>query len=98
MQEFLKSEKSRAREQKTKAVELGEYCRAYINSHKQFDWFIKRYYGPAKVLELWNMAEDNQEEHLRNELNAIWFELPDSIFNIRNNPEGWEAFLKLVEE
>ena len=77
---------------------LSSYCKRYLGNHSHFDWFIQRYYGVAKVLELINLAESNEEEILQNELNAIWFELPDSIFNIRNNPEGWETFLKFVED
>lgn len=77
---------------------LSPYCRKYLDNHSRFDWFIQRYYGPSKVLELINLAESNEEEILQNELNAIWFELPDSIFNIRNNPAGWETFLWFVED
>lgn len=98
MQEFLKSERTRTTQKQNRKVELGEYCERYLEKHKVFDWFIERYYGPAKVLDLWNLAEQNEEEHLRNDLNSIWFELPDHIFNIINNPRGWETFLSFVDE
>lgn len=99
MKSFISSDRS-GRETRTRQrkIELSDYCKQYLRTRKQFEWFILRYYGPAKAVELLYLAENNEEELIRNELQAIWYELPDNLFNIRNNPEGWEVFLKLVEE
>lgn len=78
--------------------ELSELCRNYLEKKELFKWFIEKYYGLKKYLELWELAESDQEAHLRSELNSIWFELPDSIFNIQYAPPGWEAFVSLIEE
>ena len=77
---------------------LSDLCRNYLEKKGLFKWFIERYYGLQKYMDLWELAENNQEEHLHNELNAIWFELPDNVFNIQNNPPGWEAFISLIDE
>ena len=84
-------------ERKKSRNELSDLCREYLEKKESFKWFIEKYYGIEKYLELWELAENDQEEHLQHELNTIWFELPDSIFNIRCAPPGWEAFVTLVE-
>lgn len=78
--------------------ELSDLCREYLEKKELFKWFIEKYYGLSKYIELWELAESDQEEHLRSELNSIWFDLPDNIFNIQNNPPGWDAFVTLIEE
>lgn len=94
-------ESSNTRRDKEKPVsrkELSDLCKRYLEKKEHFKWFIEKYYGPRKYIELWELAENNQEIYLRNELEAIWFDLPDHIFNIRENPPGWESFLSLIEE
>lgn len=99
MKQHEQSERVKARGKKDKEPKkVDEYCQNYLAEHKHFDWILERYYGKEKVLELWNLAEAGESEHIRNILNGIWFELPDNIFNIRNNPPGWEQFLHFVEE
>ena len=73
-------------------------CKGFLEKKESFRWIIERYYGLKKYMELWNLAENNEDEKLQTELNTIWYELPDSIFNIQNNPKGWENFLSLVED
>lgn len=77
---------------------LSDLCRSYLAKKDLFRWFIEKYYGPGKYLELWELAENDQESYLRNELNSIWHELPDSIFNIQSAPAGWESFVSLIEK
>lgn len=84
-------------EKKTKD-QLCDLCRNYLEKKELFKWFIERYYGPQKYLELWKLAENDQEHHLRSELEAIWFELPDNIFNIQCAPPGWGPFVALIDE
>ena len=68
--------------------------RAFVMSH-----FSKNVTGSTRLETSQDVnAGRTREEILQNELNAIWFELPDSIFNIRNNPAGWETFLWFVED
>jgi len=41
-----------------------------------------------------------KHEHLKEIvtiLNGVWFELPDGVFNIMVNPEGWNSFLDSIE-
>jgi hypothetical protein len=99
MKEHERSDRTRSgRNEKVTKVELDEYCQAYLREHKLFDWILERYYGKEKVLELWNLAQAGESEHIKNIMNGIWFDLPDHIFNIRNNPPGWEQFLHFVED
>ena len=86
-----------AKKKKTKDQLCG-LCRNYLEKKELFKWFIEKYYGLQKYLDLWELAENNQEAHLRSELNSIWFELPDSVFNIRCAPPGWESFVSLIDE
>lgn len=85
-------------EHKKTRDELSDLCRDYLEKKELFKWFIEKYYGLKKYLELWELAENDQEEHLRSELNSIWFELPDFVFNIQCAPPGWESFVSLIDE
>lgn len=77
------------------------------------EWFIKFdiWFNLIKTSNIWKRhlwegtfyelkalrnAEDQQK--LMGLLNTIWFELPDHIFNIRENPEHWDKFLQLIEQ
>jgi hypothetical protein len=73
-------------------------CEQYLKLHTKFDWFIQRYFGCDKVTNLINLAEKGQAKELRTELEGIWFVLPDHIFNIIENPEGWTEFLSLIDD
>lgn len=78
--------------------ELSDLCRNYLEKKELFKWFIERYFGLPRYMQLWELAENDQEEYLRNELESIWFDLPDHVFNIQNNPPGWGAFIDLIDE
>ena len=73
-------------------------CQKFLELLPKFQWFIERWFGQKTVEYLKQLANDNKEAELSNRLNGIWFELPDDIFNIRENPEGWNEFLSLIEE
>lgn len=73
-------------------------CQRFLELLPKFEWFIKRWFGQKTVDYLKQLANDGKEEELSNKLNDIWFELPDDVFNIRENPEGWNEFLSLIEE
>lgn len=80
------------------AKELPAKCQDFLRKKESFRWFIVKYFGLKKFMDLWSLAEDGKEDELNHELNVIWHDLPDSIFNIRVNPKGWETFLSLVED
>ena len=73
-------------------------CQRFLELLPKFQWFIERWFGQKTVDYLKQLANDNNELELSNKLNDIWFELPDDLFNIRENPEGWNEFLSLIEE
>lgn len=85
-------------EHKKTRGELSDLCRGYLEKKELFRWFIEKYYGLKTYLELWELAENDQEARLRSELNSIWFGLPDSVFNIQCAPSGWESFISLIAE
>ena len=73
-------------------------CQRFLELLPKFQWFIKRWFGQETVDYLKQLANDGKEAELSGKLNDIWFELPDDIFNIRENPDGWNEFLSLIEE
>lgn len=86
------------RKSKIPREQLSDLCRSYLEKKELFRWFIEKYFGPQKYLELWELAEQDKEGDLRTELESIWFDLPDSIFNIQVCPSGWNSFIALIEE
>ena len=89
---------NRKERSKKQTVELSQFCKDYLAKKELFRWFIEKYYGLQKYVDLWDLAKENKENDLRQELNAIWYELPDSTFNLQVRPSGWEAFVNLIEE
>jgi hypothetical protein len=79
-------------------LEMTDYCKQFLEKNSEFRWFIIRYYGNDKNEYLKQLATENRESELRKILNDIWFQLPDHIFNIIENPPGWNTFLEFVEE
>lgn len=73
-------------------------CKRFLQLLPKFQWFIKRWFGQETVDYLKQLANDDKEAELSNKLNDIWFELPDDVFNIRENPDGWNEFLSLIEQ
>lgn len=73
-----------------------EWLAQYDKAYPRFEWFIHKYVREMVPL-LAKAREEKDTQQLLNYLNGIWFELPDRIFNIQNNPEGWREFLSLIE-
>ena len=69
-----------------------------VRPEKPGIWFIEKYFGKQKLVEMKEMARKGEEDRLKAECNDIWFRLPDSIFNVRERPRGWMLFLRLVED
>lgn len=81
-----------------KKAEESQFCKDYLAKKELFRWFIEKYYGPKKYLDLWELAKQGEEKALRDDLNSIWYELPDNIFNLSVCPPGWESFVSLIDE
>lgn len=81
----------------SRKVKLTDICKDYLKSEDKFQWFIERYFGPNTILGLRETALANKSEQLYCILDNIWFDLPDHIFNIMNNPDGWNEFLSIVD-
>ncbi len=77
---------------------MKDICKEFLEKCDSFRWFIVDYYGEVYYDSLVGMAERSENGALLNALNSIWFELPDNIFNIRENPHGWYDFLSIIEE
>lgn len=58
----------------------------------------KRYLKEVAFYELKALRNSEDQRALLSVMNNIWFELPDHIFNIKENPEHWDKFLNLIEE
>lgn len=77
------------------ALNLNDVSRKFIEGYRVFKWFIDRWIGTSDILIL--MAFQNNEK-LSQKCNDIWYDLPDHIFNIKENPDGWMEFLRIVEQ
>ena len=73
-----------------------DLCKKFIATAAKFDWFIKRYYGEDLLLDLHELATGGNGQKLVDILNNIWFDLPDSRFNVIENPPGWNEFLDII--
>ena len=73
------------------------FCREYLNRKDQFKWFIERYFGKERFIKLYDLALSDMETELYSELESIWFDLPDNIFNISVSPKGWSMFVELLD-
>lgn len=73
-------------------------CADFMEGQAEFGWFIEKYFGKQKLVEMKEMARKGEEDRLKAECNDIWFRLPDSVFNVRERPRGWMLFLRLVED
>lgn len=73
-------------------------CQLFLENCAKFKWFIERYFGESEFMRCKELAEANKEDELLNTLNRIWFYLPDNVFNIKENPDGWSEFLSIIEE
>jgi len=67
-----------------------------------FQWFFIRYGFEDEWKRLEKYRADNRADNrvgkMKSILNAVWFDLPDDMFNIKVNPTGWPEFLSLIEE
>jgi len=70
----------------------------YDENYPKFEWFILFYFGARAVNKLAKAREMQNVPLLMSILNTIWYELPDSQFNIKENPAGWTEFLEVIEE
>lgn len=80
------------------SLKVKDKCALYLKNCHKFRWFIKRWFGIDKYKELNRLAWNNEQSKLMNELDDIWFKLPDHIFNIIENPDGWKEFLNVIED
>jgi len=70
----------------------------YDQGYPRFEWFISFYFGKSTIDILKAARFDKDIELLLSTLNKVWFELPDSQFNIKENPAGWTEFLNVIED
>jgi len=75
-----------------------EVLNAYDLGYPKFEWFIKHYFKQNTIDLLKQCRKEENVAALLEALNTIWFRLPDSQFNIKENPNGWTEFLNVIEE
>lgn len=73
-------------------------CETFILIEPKIQWFIRKYFGEHFLQELSEIARRGEGPLLFDRCNMIWYELPDNLFNIRENPPGWSDFLSLLED
>jgi hypothetical protein len=75
-----------------------EILKVFDEGFPKFKWFLDKYFNEGLMETLIWARQTRNITALLGILNQAWFELPDSIFNIVNNPPGWGEFLKVIEE
>jgi len=70
----------------------------FNRTKESFRWFIEEYFSPKMMIVIEMAITDNNIDMAKSMLCEIWFELPDSKFNIIENPKGWREFLNLIED
>ena len=75
-----------------------EWFKLFDETSETFKWFWDLYIAE----EVWDdliLARKKQNRLIMScIMNEVWFDLPDSKFNIIENPKGWREFLHLIEE
>jgi len=69
----------------------------FLATMENMRWFIIQYFGNDTMNSLINLANEGNGKKLIDMLSNIWFELPDNLFNIVENPPGWEDLLAIIE-
>jgi hypothetical protein len=75
---------------------MEEKYKLFLDTYKEFDWFIIEYFGEESLEVLIDFAKV-ENPVLFDVLNDMWYELPDNKFNIIENPKGWNEFLTIIE-
>jgi hypothetical protein len=65
-------------------------------TYPAWSWIVMRYY--PQYDEYMRAVEIDTLQHIIDLMNQMWFELPDHIFNISENPPGWQEFIAILEE
>lgn len=65
--------------------------------HKEFEWFFHEHGFSREWKLLLNARDMEHRQIMLTLMNRVWMFLPDSKFNIRKNPNGWNSFLYLLE-
>lgn len=73
-----------------------EWLEEFDATKGKFQWFIVKYF-PKQWGILLEMRRFGQAQEMISLMNTIWYYLPDSQFNIVENPDGWNEFLYLIE-
>jgi len=75
-----------------------DWFELFDNTKHKFTWFFMKYGYKSVWDDLHILRGQENREKMVSILNLVWFQLPDSIFNIIENPAGWNEFLALIEE
>lgn len=81
---------------KIKGRNVEDMCNDFLNLKDNFKWFMVDYFGEEVFSNMIKLAEEKSPSIIPM-LNDIWYLLPDSKFNIRENPKGWSEFLQVIE-
>lgn len=74
-----------------------EWFDMFDETKDKFKWFFMDY-GFGHLWEnLKHLRELEYRDFMLDIMNVVWLKLPDSKFNIIDNPKGWSEFLELLE-
>lgn len=75
-----------------------EWFLLFDETKETFHWFFTKYFGTYTWDALMDYRKTENMFNMISLMNKVWFELPDSKFNIIENPPGWSEFLNLIEQ
>ena len=75
-----------------------QWLKEFDQTFNSFEWFFKEYGFNSEWQALMSARDKEHIGKMKTIMNNIWFALPDSKFNIYENPKGWNDFIFLLEE
>jgi len=75
-----------------------EWLDLFDKTCNEFKWFWDVYGHTDRWVNLMYYRENEDVTLMKEIMDDVWFELPDTKFNIMINPKGWKEFLILLEE
>jgi len=65
---------------------------------EKIEWIFDEHDFQTSWEKLLEYRVQNDKTNMQRVLSRVWYLLPDEVFNIRNNPKGWNEFLSLIED
>lgn len=75
-----------------------QWFQRFDETKDKFHYFFEDFDFEEEWRRLLAARQRNDIIEMNSIMNMVWYELPDTKFNIINDPPGWSDFLWLLEE